>query len=140
MLNGVFELLQVALDTRSSLTKVPTAPEWELLFAESQKQAIVGVMAMGLERLPVEQRPPITIILKWIGLAEMVKSRNQEMNERCQAIEQLFSDAGFDHCILKGQGNALLYPNPLVRQSGDIDIWVKPKTGWSIHKTVSLLK
>ena len=135
-----FELLQVALGTRSSLTKVPSASEWEWLLAESQKQAIVGVMAMGLERLPVEQRPPITIMLKWIGLAEMVKSRNIEMNEKCLAIEDLFSDADFDHCILKGQGNALLYPNPLVRQSGDIDIWVKPKTGWSIPNTVLFLE
>lgn len=134
------ELLQVALGSRSSLTKVPTAPEWELLLAESQKQAIVGVMAMGLERLPIEQRPPIIIMLKWIGLAEMVKSRNQEMNDRCRAIEKMFTEAGFDYCILKGQGNALLYPNPLVRQSGDIDIWVRPKTEWSIPKTVKFLE
>ena len=36
-----------------------------------------------------------------------------------------FRKKGFRACILKGQGNALLYPNGLHRTPGDIDIWVE---------------
>ena len=36
----------------------------------------------------------------------------------------LFANAGFKTCILKGQGNALMYPNPQSRTPGDVDIWI----------------
>ena len=31
---------------------------------------------------------------------------------------------GMRCCVLKGQGNALMYPNPYSRTSGDIDVWI----------------
>ena len=40
---------------------------------------------------------------------------------------KLFSmlrEDGFRCCILKGQGNALMYPNPYSRIPGDIDVWI----------------
>ena len=49
---------------------------------------------------------------------------NLVVNQRCVEITKIFANAGFRTCILKGQGNALLYDNPLARSSGDIDIWV----------------
>ena len=36
----------------------------------------------------------------------------------------MFAEGGFRSCLLKGHGNAQMYPNPLIRQSGDIDLWV----------------
>ena len=33
--------------------------------------------------------------------------------------------AGFECCILKGQGNAVMYPDSYMRMPGDIDVWVK---------------
>lgn len=35
-----------------------------------------------------------------------------------------FENEGFSNCILKGQGNALLYPDPYMRTPGDIDIYL----------------
>lgn len=35
-----------------------------------------------------------------------------------------FENEGFANCILKGQGNALLYPAPYMRTPGDIDIYL----------------
>ena len=37
----------------------------------------------------------------------------------------MFRQDGFDCCVLKGQGNAMMYPNPYARSSGDIDLQVK---------------
>lgn len=35
-----------------------------------------------------------------------------------------FQKKGWECCILKGQGNAVKYENPLSRTPGDIDVWV----------------
>lgn len=52
-MNLFVELLQVALGRREGLSRVPSAAEWEALYEEAGKQAIVGVMLCGLERLAV---------------------------------------------------------------------------------------
>ena len=64
--NLIIELLQVALDTRDKLSRAPNATEWGHLLTESQRQAILGVMLCGLEKLPKEQQPPQEILFQWI--------------------------------------------------------------------------
>jgi len=48
------------------------------------------------------------------------------MNKRCVELTEMLRKDGFDSCILKGQGNTLLYPAPYSRTPGDIDVWVIP--------------
>lgn len=128
------ELLQISLGEKEQLSQMPSHLEWPALYEESERQAIVGVMMDGLERLPAEQRPPQDVLFQWIGRIQMIKSRNKQLNEHCLELQQILATDGFDSCNLKGQGNALLYPNPLRRQSGDVDIWVRGK------KAVALIK
>ena len=51
----LFELIQVALGQRESLSHVPTQEEWDRLFAEAQKQSVVGIAYEGVQKLPKEQ-------------------------------------------------------------------------------------
>lgn len=118
------ELLQVSLGNREQLSRTPSNAEWICLFQVAQKQAVVGVLIAGIEKLPKEQQPLQNLLFQWIGLTVQIEQDNNLLNQRCIKLQEMFSDAGFRTCILKGQGNALMYPNPLKRQSGDIDIWV----------------
>lgn len=118
------ELIQVALGNRRELSKLPSEKEWKEVFLIAQKQSVVGVAFDALETLSSrEQQIPKGVLFEWIALAEQIKRQNLVVNKRCIEITKLFKDAGFDTCILKGQGNARMYPNPLSRTSGDIDIW-----------------
>lgn len=120
-----YEQVQVALGKREELSHKPSDTEWDELFILSQKQTISGVALTTLDKLSQQgQKPPLDLLFKWIGLGEQIKTQNLLLNKRCGEITKLFSDAGFRTCILKGQGNALMYPNPLSRDSGDIDLWV----------------
>lgn len=120
-----YELVQVALGQRESLSCSPSDADWGKLYTLSQKQAITGVALIALEKLSQQgQKPPMAILYEWIGLSERIKAQNLLLNKRCGEISNVFSKAGFRTCILKGQGNALMYPNPYSRTSGDIDIWV----------------
>ncbi len=124
MHNQFFELLRVSVGSQDSLSENPTADDWKALFKICKDQALLGVCFDGVNRLPESQMPPQDIIIKWMGLANTVRNRNMVLNDRCGQVMEMLSADGFHPVILKGQGNALMYPNPLSRQCGDIDVWL----------------
>ena len=113
--------------------------DWERLYDFAVKQALVGVMFHGVERMTGEQKPPKTLLMKWLMAAEQVKAYNRKVNAKAVEVAKLFHDDGFQCCILKGQGNALMYPNPMLRMPGDIDIWMKPE-GMSMAKDMDAIR
>ncbi len=120
-----YELIQVALGKRKQLSHAPTAREWQGLLAMSRKQAVAGVAFLALDPLSRRgQQPPLDVLYAWIGLSERIRQQNLVVSQRCAEVTALFADAGFQSCILKGQGNAGMYPVPESRQPGDIDLWV----------------
>lgn len=123
-MTSFFELLQVSLGTRDKLSRVPSAAEWGELFEESFRQAVTGVLLSGIEQLPQEQRPPIDLLLEWIGEGQVTEEINKLHQKRARELTAKFLSVGFRSCVLKGVGTGLLYPHPLRRQCGDIDIWV----------------
>lgn len=121
-----YELLQVALGKRDKLSYNPSAKECSILYEISQRQAVVGVAFHALNRLVSQgQKPASKILYDWIGQSEQIKVRNETLNHRCVELIKMVADAGFRSCILKGQGNAILYPEPLLRTPGDIDLWAE---------------
>ena len=70
-----FELIQVAICRRDSLSLVPSAAEWSILYGLAVKQAVAGVCFCGVQRLPKEQlvEMPVQLKMKWFALAESVK-------------------------------------------------------------------
>lgn len=133
-----FELIQVALEQREKLSSTPSDKEWADLFTISGIQSITGILFLALEKLhEQEQNPPTNLLYEWIGISEQIKRQNTQMNKEAARLTRMFENEGHHSAILKGQANALLYPNPLSRQPGDIDIWVsggKENIEHSLHK------
>ncbi len=124
-----YELVRVALGNQKCLSKFPTKGEWGQLFDMVEKQCVAGITFFAIEALVNQrQKPSEDVVLEWFSYAEQIKIQNEIVNQRCIDITKLFAEAGFRTCILKGQGNARMYPNPLARVAGDIDIWVIGKT------------
>ncbi len=120
-----FDLLQVALGEKEYLRYTPSDEEWKSLFIISQKQAVSGFIFDALDRLrQKEQKVTKELLFEWLGLSEQIKRQNILLNRRIIELVERFRKDGFDSCILKGQGTAQLYPNPLSRTPGDIDIWL----------------
>ena len=101
------------------------------LYNESKKQAIEGVLLETLIRnLPkciCKDRKISNLKLSLIAHAIQLEQRNELTNLRAQQLTKFFKNGGFRTCVLKGQGIALLYPNPKRRLCGDIDLWVEGK-------------
>ena len=102
---------------------------WEDFFAFSGMQAILGVALDGMRQLGARLDGHIdeNFYLEWVTVGEIIKQQNQLLNQRAVEVMELFRQAGFNACILKGQGNALMYDDPYSRTPGDIDVWVVPK-------------
>lgn len=102
--------------------------DWTKVLQFAQKQALVGVMFEGIQQLPKHLAPKGPVLLMWIAQAQAVERRSRKLNAATAAVYRRIAEMGADCCILKGQGNALLYPNPLSRTPGDVDVWLVPKT------------
>ena len=98
--------------------------DWKAFYRFAQKQTLVGVVFEGIQRLPQAVAPTPDLLLAWMGKSQMIYKKNIRMNEATATIYNKVREAGFRCCILKGQGNAVMYPNPHSRTSGDIDVWV----------------
>ena len=102
--------------------------DWYGLYRFAKEQAILGVLFEGVKRLSEQNiKPPFELLMQWIATAEKIVGQNRLLYKRCTELEEILQKDGFESCMLKGQGNALMYPNPYSRTPGDIDIWVKPK-------------
>ena len=67
----LFELIQVALGQRDSLSRTPSEEDWQRLFMMAEEQAITSFVFPALEILNKSgQKPPLELLLEWIGLAE----------------------------------------------------------------------
>ena len=64
------------------------------------------------------------LIAFWVGNVIQIKQLNTLLNQRAIEICQIWQEAGFRCCVLKGQGNAEMYPDPSLRMPGDIDLWI----------------
>ena len=119
-----FQLVRYALDERHQAPQIE-ADEWEVMFELARKQSIVGVVFESVKRMDQEVEIPRQLKMKWFFNVNKIKNRNILLNQGSAELVKQFRQDGFDCCVLKGQGNALMYPDPYVRTSGDIDLQVK---------------
>lgn len=119
-----FKLIRIGLDNSAEDFPILDSTQWQKLYTLARQQAIVGIIYKSIERLPKEKHPPRELLFKWIATTERIKELNQHINKTAQKVESQFRDNNLQSCILKGQGIAQLYPNPELRTSGDIDIWI----------------
>ena len=113
------------------MSRVIAGMNWQALYSFASKQALLGLCFDGIERLgeeyPEELRlNPIgrELLVTWMGKAQQIRRQNMKVNVVASKLFSMLREDGFRCCILKGQGNALTYPNPYSRTPGDIDVWV----------------
>lgn len=99
--------------------------DWGVLYDMARKQGLLGVLYHGVRRLTKGVAPGEELLMRWTGQAERIRRQNMRLFEDSATVWRKFRKEGFRGCILKGQGNALLYPDPYMRTPGDIDVYVE---------------
>ena len=131
MIYTFFAFQRYCLGSKSDVSKVIAGMDWQELYSFASKQALLGLCFEGIERLgkeyPEELRlNPIgrELLMTWMGKAQQIRRQNMKVNAVASKLFSMLREDGLRCCILKGQGNALMYPNPYSRTPGDIDVWI----------------
>ena len=105
--------------------------DWRQLYTFASRQALLGFCFDGIERLAKEfseelKQNPMgrDLLMAWMGKAQQIRRQNVKVNAVARKLYLKFREDGLRCCILKGQGNALMYPNSYSRTPGDIDVWI----------------
>ena len=121
-----FDFLRFCIGSDSEIPSSLKEADWKELYRIAQKQCLVGILFYGIQKLPpAEVGMRKDLLLQWMMQSQMLEKANVRLNDAAIQVSEWFRKKGFRTCILKGQGNALLYPNGLHRTPGDIDIWVE---------------
>lgn len=127
-----FELIRIAIGNQNELSRMPSDGEWQELFALAKKQSVIGICFIAIQKLGADADEGFSRIgmsedtyFTWVGVAAKINVQNIIVNQQCVKVQKELQKAGFESCILKGQGVATLYYElAAYRQSGDIDAWV----------------
>ena len=127
----IFDFLKYCLGAKGDMSKVVAGMDWRLLYEFASKQAMLGVCFDGIERLGTEypevlRLNPIgrDVLMAWMAKAQQIRRLNMNVNGVAAKLYSMLKEDGLRCCILKGQGNALMYGNPYLRNPGDVDVWV----------------
>ena len=119
-----FDFLRFCIGSAKEIPGSLKKVDWKELYAIAKKQALLGVLFHGIQRLPKELVPKQKLLMQWMVMADQIRKQNIRLFLDSVKVCLNFENEGFANCILKGQGNALLYPDPYMRTPGDIDIYL----------------
>ena len=130
-ITAFFAFLKYCLGYKENMSRVIAGMNWHELYSFASKQALLGLCFEGIERLGEEypeelKRNPIgrELLMTWMGKAQQIRRQNMKVNAVASKLFSMLREDGMRCCVLKGQGNALMYPNPYSRTPGDIDVWI----------------
>ena len=130
-MNDITAFLKYCLGYKGNMSRVMASMNWQELYSFASKQALLGLCFDGIERLGKEypeemKQNPIRreLLMNWMGKAQQIRRQNRKVNLVASKLFSMLREDGMRCCVLKGQGNALMYPNPYSRTPGDIDVWI----------------
>ena len=129
--SAIFLFLKYCLGKKVDIIKVVANLDWRQLYTFSSNQAILGFSFDGINRLGQEYSDELKLnpigrdlLMTWMGAAQQIRRQNMKVNVVASNLYSMLRGDGLRCSILKGQGNALMYPNAYSRNPGDIDVWV----------------
>lgn len=100
---------------------------WEAVFEESQRQTVAGIALRGISRITdAALMPPQPLLIRWVALADRIERTNRHMASAISKLFDFYAAAGLPALLQKGHSVARFYPQPLLRQCGDIDVVIPP--------------
>ena len=129
--SAIFLFLNYCLGKKVDMSMVVAKIDWRQLYTFASRQALLGFCFDGIERLTKEfseelKQNPMgrDLLMTWMGASQQIHRHNMKVNAVAGKLFSMLREDRMRCCVLKGQGNALMYPNAYSRNPGDIDVWI----------------
>lgn len=97
--------------------------DWQRCFNLALGQQVLAMTFPAMSALPKEQRPNFTLWSKWMAYAQNIAAQSKHKREVVRMMGGWLVEDGLSTLIIKGFSLAVLYPQPDLRECGDIDIY-----------------
>lgn len=98
--------------------------EWGEVYRLAKMHGMVSVLMRELEKLPKESRPPMNMLMFWLGQAAYRETiYEQQLDLSCEFAAALANE-GVKCLVLKGLAVGSYYPVEKAREFGDLDCFL----------------
>lgn len=97
---------------------------WEEVFALAKRGGVAALTFDATMRLPENLRPSRDLRIRWGLHAQASAERYARQRETAAHLASIFAEKDVKTMLLKGLSLARYYPEPALRECGDIDVWL----------------
>ena len=88
---------------------------------EAERQTVIALVLDAMDKCGIKL--PSETLFDYIACLTQVEQDNKKLNAAVRALGRLLTKSNVGYAIVKGQVVGSLYPNPFLRQSGDVDFY-----------------
>lgn len=122
-----FYLLRAAIGTGPFFERPRTSDAWRAMYRLSVVQGVTAVVFDFVKTLPKSEAPDRALLMEWLSGATSVEQTMRRMQVTAEAFAEEMEKREIPVVVLKGMAFAMYYPNPLLRECGDLDCYMMGK-------------
>lgn len=107
---------------------------WDSIVDMARRQSVSALIADRALLLPKESLPPRKLTLQFMVMIEQTEALNRKMIGVLKKLMQEYEAHNYPFCLLKGLANGINYPKPLLRNAGDLDLFLYRKGDYERSK------
>ena len=101
--------------------EIPAGVNWPKVFVDAGVNGVSAICYEAVKRLPASVQPDFGLMLRWDVSAQGIKEGFRHRHKVTGELRDILAGRGVDMLLLKGETLANNYPQPELRESGDVD-------------------
>lgn len=104
--------------------------DWNAVLGIARRQAVTGILYAGLQTVEEPLPIPEDTLFLLVALISRIEKKGKALDAFSARFTASLREEGWHPLVLKGPEVARLYPSELLRESGDLDLWL-PEDEWN---------
>ncbi|MCQ2185034.1 MAG: nucleotidyltransferase family protein, partial [Bacteroidales bacterium] len=100
---------------------IPACINWQKVFEDAGVNGVSAICYEAVKKLPKTQQPPFELMLRWDVSALGLQQGFGHRHNVTEKFRELLEQHGLRMLLLKGETLADNYPDPSLRECGDVD-------------------